>query len=46
LTWLRKNGVPKDPERKPTKKALLVFLIAWGAVVCFIVLVFVWNGQR
>jgi membrane-anchored glycerophosphoryl diester phosphodiesterase (GDPDase) len=32
--------------RKPTKKVLVVFLIAWGAVVCFIVLVFVWNAQR
>ena len=32
--------------RKPTKNVLVVFLIAWGAVVCFIVLVFVWNAQR
>jgi membrane-anchored glycerophosphoryl diester phosphodiesterase (GDPDase) len=32
--------------RKPTKNVLVVFLIAWGAVVCFIALVFVWNAQR
>jgi len=32
--------------RKPTKKVLVAFLIAWGAVVCFVVLVFVWNAQR
>jgi len=25
--------------RKPTKKVLVAFLIAWGAVVCFVVLV-------
>ncbi|PYU69076.1 MAG: hypothetical protein DMG52_29825 [Acidobacteria bacterium] len=32
--------------RKPTKKVLVAFLIAWGAVVCFVVLVFVWNAHR
>ena len=38
--------------RKPTKNVLVVFLIAWGAVVCFIALAFVPNksamidGQR
>jgi len=36
----------KTPNESRQKKALLVFLIAWGAVVCFIVPVFVWNGQR
>ncbi len=32
--------------RKPTKKVMVAFLIAWGAVVCFVVLVFVWNAHR
>jgi hypothetical protein len=31
--------------RKPMKKALVAFLIAWAAVVV-VVLVFVWNAQR
>jgi cell division protein FtsX len=32
--------------RKPTKKVLMAFIIAWSAVLCFIVLLFVWNAQR
>ena len=32
--------------RKPTKKVLAVFFIAWGTVLCFVVFVFVWNARR
>jgi len=32
--------------RKPTKKVLVAFLIAWRAVVCFVLLVFGWNAHR
>jgi len=32
--------------RKPRKKVLMAFIIAWGAVLCFIALVFVWNAVR
>jgi len=32
--------------RKPTKKVLVAFLAAWGAVVCFITLALVWNVLR
>jgi hypothetical protein len=36
----------KEIWRKPTKKVVTVFFIAWGAVFCFIVFVFVWNAHR
>jgi hypothetical protein len=32
--------------RKPTKKMLMVFIVAWGAVFCFIALIFAWNALR
>jgi multisubunit Na+/H+ antiporter MnhB subunit len=32
--------------RKPTKKVLVAFLVAWGAVVCFIAFAFAWNALR
>jgi len=32
--------------RKPSKKVLVAFLAAWGAVVCFITLALVWNVLR
>jgi hypothetical protein len=32
--------------RKPTKKVLIAFIIAWTAVFCFIALVFAWNAFR
>jgi membrane-anchored glycerophosphoryl diester phosphodiesterase (GDPDase) len=36
----------KEIWRKPKKKVLVAFLIAWGTVVCFVALVFVWNTHR
>lgn len=36
----------KEIWRKPTKKVLLAFLIAWSAVVCFIVFAFIWSAHR
>jgi membrane-anchored glycerophosphoryl diester phosphodiesterase (GDPDase) len=32
--------------RKPTKKVLVAFIIAWSAVLCFIGLVFAWHALR
>jgi membrane-anchored glycerophosphoryl diester phosphodiesterase (GDPDase) len=32
--------------RKPTKKVLVAFIIAWSAVLCFIALVFALNPLR
>ena len=32
--------------RKPRRKVLTVFFVAWGAVLCFIVFVFLWNTHR
>jgi hypothetical protein len=32
--------------RKPTKKVLIVFIVAWVVVFCFIALIFAWNGLR
>jgi hypothetical protein len=32
--------------RKPTKKVLMAFIVAWGAVIAFIVLVLAWNALR
>jgi hypothetical protein len=32
--------------RKPTKKVLVAFIIAWSAALCFIALVFAWNALR
>jgi hypothetical protein len=32
--------------RKPTKKVLIAFIIAWSAVFCLIVLIFAWNALR
>jgi hypothetical protein len=32
--------------RKPTKKVLVAFIIAWSAVLCFIALALVWNAFR
>ena len=36
----------KEIWRKPTKKVFVAFLIAWGAVVCLVVVVFVWYAHR
>jgi hypothetical protein len=32
--------------RKPTKRVLIAFIIAWSAVVCFVALVFAWKAFR
>jgi hypothetical protein len=32
--------------RKPSRKVLIAFIIAWGAVFCFIALVLAWNALR
>jgi hypothetical protein len=32
--------------RKPTKKVLIVSIVAWGAVFAFVVLVLAWNALR
>jgi hypothetical protein len=32
--------------RKPTKRVLVAFIIAWSAVLCFITLVFAWNALQ
>jgi len=32
--------------RRPTKKVLMVFIVAWGVVFCFIALVLAWNALR
>ena len=32
--------------RKPRKKVLAVFLVAWGAVACFIGFALAWNALR
>jgi hypothetical protein len=36
----------KEIWRKPRKKALVAFITAWSAVLCFIALVFAWNALR
>jgi hypothetical protein len=36
----------KEIWRKPTKKVLIAFIIAWSAVLFFIALVFAWNALR
>jgi hypothetical protein len=32
--------------RKPTKRVLMAFIVAWGAVFAFVVLVLAWNALR
>lgn len=32
--------------RRPTKKVLVAFLVSWGAVVCFVAIVFAWKALR
>jgi membrane-anchored glycerophosphoryl diester phosphodiesterase (GDPDase) len=32
--------------RKPTKKVLMAFIMAWTAVFCFIGLALAWNALR
>jgi uncharacterized membrane protein len=32
--------------RKPTKKVLITFIVAWGAVLCLVAVVFAWNALR
>lgn len=32
--------------RKPTRKILVTFIVAWGAVLCFIALALIWNAFR
>ena len=32
--------------RKPSKKVLIVFIIAWSAVFCFVAFVLAWNALR
>lgn len=32
--------------RRPTRKLLVAFIVAWGVVLCFVVLVFAWNAFR
>jgi hypothetical protein len=32
--------------RKPRKKVLMAFIIAWSAVLCFIAFAFAWNAFR
>ena len=36
----------KEILRKPTKKVLDAFIVVWGAVLRFIVVVFSWNALR
>jgi len=36
----------KEIWRKPTKKVLITFIVAWGAVFGFIAFVLVWNARR
>jgi Flp pilus assembly protein TadB len=36
----------KEIWRKPTRKVLLAFIVAWGAVFGFIAFVLVWNAHR
>jgi hypothetical protein len=32
--------------RKPTKKVLVSFVVAWGAVLCLVAVIFAWNALR
>ena len=32
--------------RKPTRKVLITFIIAWGAVICFVALILAWKAVR
>jgi hypothetical protein len=36
----------KEIWRKPTKKVLIAFIVAWGAALSFFVFVLVWNACR
>jgi len=36
----------KEIWRRPTKKVLMAFIIAWSAVLCFIAFAFAWNALR
>ena len=36
----------KEIWRKPKKKVLIAFIVAWSAVLCFIAFVFAWNALR
>jgi hypothetical protein len=48
-------GIVRNPQvlesqktiwRKPTKKVLIAFIIAWSALFCLIALIFAWNALR
>jgi uncharacterized membrane protein len=32
--------------RKPTKRVLITFIVAWGAVLCLVAVVLAWNALR
>lgn len=36
----------KEIWRKPTKKVLMTFIVAWGAVFVFVALVLAWRASR
>jgi hypothetical protein len=36
----------REIRRKPTRKVLIAFIVAWGAVACFIAFAFLWNRFR
>jgi len=36
----------KEIWRKPTKKVLMAFIIAWTAVLCFIAFAIAWSALR
>ena len=36
----------KEIWRRPTRKVLVTFVIAWAAVFCFIAFVLIWNSRR